>query len=234
VRQGTGNADGKGMFVLDPGVYYAHKIGMHNGKYSALVQWDRGEKKFAKSNNEGKVKGHRDGGENEGENKPYPVSWGHYSINIHKGGEGKDQWTWSEGCQTIPKSQWNEFIRLVKTEMKNSFKERYDRKTIPYCLLTQEEHKQLLSNQKSANLAIAKKKVAVTTTTKILDSAIVAKKAAQEAAVAAKKAAKAAAEAKKAATEAATSAKKAEKIAAAAKQAADEAKKKADKAKKNG
>ncbi|MFT7450401.1 MAG: hypothetical protein ACI9VN_001118, partial [Patescibacteria group bacterium] len=206
----------------------------HNGKYSALVQWDRGEKRFAKANNEGKVKGHRDGGENETENKPYPVEWGHYDINIHKGGEGRSQWTWSEGCQTIPKSQWNEFIRLVKSEMKSFFKESYDKKTIPYCLLTQEEHSHLLSNKKLTKLGITKTKIAGTIPKEIVDAAVAAKEAAQEAVAAEKKAVKAAADAKKAAAEAATSARKAEKAAAMAKKAADEAKKKADKAKKKG
>jgi hypothetical protein len=118
--------------------------------------------------------------------------------------------------------------------MKSFFKESYDKKTIPYCLLTQEEHSHLLSNKKLTKLGITKTKIAGTIPKEIVDAAVAAKEAAQEAVAAEKKAVKAAADAKKAAAEAATSARKAEKAAAMAKKAADEAKKKADKAKKKG
>lgn len=48
------------------------------------------------------------------------------AINIHKGGRGG---TSSEGCQTIPPSQWDSFINLVYEQMT-----RFGQKTIPYLL----------------------------------------------------------------------------------------------------
>lgn len=49
------------------------------------------------------------------------------AINIHKGGRGT---TSSEGCQTIPPSQWDAFINLVYEQM-----DRYKQKTCPYLLI---------------------------------------------------------------------------------------------------
>lgn len=48
------------------------------------------------------------------------------AINIHRGGETR---TSSEGCQTIPPSQWNAFISLVYGEL-----ERHAQELIPYIL----------------------------------------------------------------------------------------------------
>jgi lysozyme len=244
VRQGAGIIDGeKGMFVLDPGVYYAHRIGVHVGRksrHAALVQWDQGENKKT-SENKGRVKGHRDGGVKGKKNVPYPVDYGNYSINIHRGGYNT---TVSEGCQTIIRSQFNEFISLVKAEMKSIFQDDFKTKTIPYCLVTNQEHKDILANHASANKAVAvtvtDKKTKMTVTKQVAGSTVAttkkaveaakaaakesvsaAKKAADEAAAAAKKATKAADTAKKAAAVATASAKKASKAAAAAKKVAD-------------
>jgi lysozyme len=49
------------------------------------------------------------------------------AINIHRGGHNT---TSSEGCQTIPPSQWEAFIALVYAEMN-----RYSQRTIPYLLV---------------------------------------------------------------------------------------------------
>jgi hypothetical protein len=57
------------------------------------------------------------------------VGW--FGINIHRGGVNT---TSSEGCQTIPPSQWNGFITIVKEQMKW-----YGQKTIPYVLTEREE-----------------------------------------------------------------------------------------------
>lgn len=54
------------------------------------------------------------------------VQVGRVGINIHYGGENS---TWSEGCQTLPKSQWNGFINLVYSEMT-----RLGLREIPYLL----------------------------------------------------------------------------------------------------
>lgn len=221
IRQGAGNAkkkwelSGKGMFVLDPGVYYAHKIGKHNDQYFALVQWDENEKKYTK--NEGKVKGHRDGGKKGEKNKPYPVDWGHYSINIHRGGVRTT--TASAGCQTIPNTQYAEFINLIRSEMEFIFADKHETKTIPYCLVTHQQHKELLKAQKSVSKAVNDEQVPVTPTKEAAakKTLLAIRKAAQEAETAAKKAQQAATEAKAAATEATAEAKKAAKAAAKAK-----------------
>lgn len=52
---------------------------------------------------------------------------GWFGINIHRGGTTT---TSSLGCQTIPPSQWDAFIGLVKSEMT-----RYGQKTISYLLV---------------------------------------------------------------------------------------------------
>lgn len=221
IRQGKGTIRGKkGMFVLDPGVYYAHRIGVHRGSpknhHNALVQWDAGENSKV-SENKGKVKGHRDGGKG-GKNKPYPVDFGNYSINIHRGGNNT---TVSEGCQTIRKSQHNEFIQLVKAEMKSIFKDDYKTKTIPYCLVTNKEHKGILSAHESARKTAVGKKTQTTATKQVAEDAVIAtKEASKVAEAAAKKAIKAADTAKKAAAEATAAAKNALKSAAAAKKVA--------------
>lgn len=54
---------------------------------------------------------------------------GRHGINIHYGSERA---TWSEGCQTLPKSQYDAFVKLVYAEM-----ERRSLKTVPYILIDQ-------------------------------------------------------------------------------------------------
>lgn len=99
-RAGYGHdEDTKGMAVLKaPGVY-SYKIGLHKGEYKALVQ-------------AGPVDVIRDG------NPPYPAH-GWFGINIHRGGVNG---TSSLGCQTVPPSQWNDFIHTVQIYMKEAKK----------------------------------------------------------------------------------------------------------------
>lgn len=52
---------------------------------------------------------------------------GRHGINFHYGSDGA---TWSEGCQTVPKSQFQAFITLVYSEMN-----RHAMATIPYILV---------------------------------------------------------------------------------------------------
>jgi lysozyme len=91
MRKGSGTGANKGMATLKPGTYYAHRIGLHNGKYIALVQ------------RAANVTVIRDG------EPPYEVT-GMFGINIHMGYFDS---TGSEGCQTVYKTQWPEFITLV-------------------------------------------------------------------------------------------------------------------------
>lgn len=95
-RKGHGTGKEKGMATLMPGTYYCYHIGMHNGKYIALVQ------------TAGEVTVVRDG------DPPYEDK-GYFGINCHKGYFNS---TSSEGCQTIYKPQWDEFIGHIITYCK--------------------------------------------------------------------------------------------------------------------
>jgi len=79
----------KGIASLVEGIYYAHKLDFHKGKYLALCQLA------------GMVKVLRDGGLTE---------TGHFGINIHSGGLNG---TWSLGCQTFTPSQFIEFMGAI-------------------------------------------------------------------------------------------------------------------------
>lgn len=106
-RPGAGFGAGKGMAVLRPGFWHAHALGKHKSLYLALVQ------------SRGKVIVDRDGHAGS-----YPET-GMFGINIHKGGINS---TSSEGCQTIPPSQWDEFIHAVAVPAKAQG-------VVPYVLL---------------------------------------------------------------------------------------------------
>jgi len=96
----------KGIATLQTGVYYAHKLDWHSGKYLALCQ------------RAAIVTVLRDGG---------LVEKGYLGINIHSGGNNG---TYSEGCQTSPPMQFIELMTAVfdyfglsyVTMFKNPFK----------------------------------------------------------------------------------------------------------------
>jgi lysozyme len=108
-RYGMNNKINKGLANLKAGEY-KYKIGIHgvnkekSKKYEALVQQEQVLVKRDVTNVEEK---------------------GFFGINIHRGGVNT---TSSEGCQTIPPDQWDEFIDLVK----RIFNKRTD---IPYILI---------------------------------------------------------------------------------------------------
>lgn len=93
-RPGTGFGAQKGMMRVLPGLYFAHKVDLHKGKYEALCQ------------RLGSVRVERDG-----INGPYIQEDAWVGANIHMGGLTD---TWSEGCQTVPKPQFDEFMVLVR------------------------------------------------------------------------------------------------------------------------
>ncbi len=107
-RKGWGTGASKGMASLKEGLYRAHKLDIHNGKYLALCQ------------RAGKVTVIRDG------NPPYE-DVGNFGINIHRGGDGT---TSSLGCQTIVPEQWEGFIANVR----NILKDNHDI-VVPYILV---------------------------------------------------------------------------------------------------
>ena len=109
-RPGSGTGAAKGMAVLKPGLWRAHRFGLHKGQYRALVQTG------------GKVTVTRDG------TPPYDDT-GYLGINIHRGGNTT---TSSEGCQTIPPDQWEGFMAQVDTLAKRLG---LASATIPYALV---------------------------------------------------------------------------------------------------
>ncbi len=112
VRKGRGTGARKGMAVLTPGLWFAHRFGLHRGQYPALVQ------------SGGPVTVIRDG------DPPYPDS-GLFGINIHRGGWST---TSSLGCQTVHPAQWPAFIALAQDLAKRHFGAAWKRTTIPYAL----------------------------------------------------------------------------------------------------
>lgn len=101
----------KGMAVLAPGLYLAHRLGLHRGQYRALVQ------------RAGPVTVVRDQSITES---------GYFGINIHK---GSTTTTSSEGCQTIPPAQWDAFINTIVSEAKRTRGAGWLKLVVPYLLL---------------------------------------------------------------------------------------------------
>lgn len=96
---------------LKTGVWPVYKFDLHNGKYLAICQ------------RAGKVTVIRDG---KGEDT------GNFGINIHKGG------TWgtgSLGCQTIPPTQWNDFIDKAQAMAKAAYGDNWKKLVYTYVLL---------------------------------------------------------------------------------------------------
>lgn len=113
-RKGYGKSeDTKGIASLNPGIYYSYSFDLHRSKYLALCQ----------IKNEVTVT--RDG-------EPDYLDTGYFGINIHYGGNTT---TSSLGCQTIPPSQWDDFIDTVVSEAKLENGEHWRSMTIPYVLL---------------------------------------------------------------------------------------------------
>lgn len=112
-RKGTGFGKTKGLATLKPGLWLAHKFGLHKGKYLALIQ------------RMSTVTVVRDG-------TPDYDDTGYFGINIHKGGLKS---TNSEGCQTIHPTQWESFISLAKDQAMRYFGKDWNKVNIPYLLI---------------------------------------------------------------------------------------------------
>jgi hypothetical protein len=104
----------RGIASLRPGIWPVYKFDKHKGIYTALCQ------------RAGKVTVCRD---NKGDDS------GMFGINIHRGGS---YGTSSAGCQTIPPSQWDDFIDKSMVLAKKYIGNSWVSSTYTYILLEQE------------------------------------------------------------------------------------------------
>ena len=111
-RFGINPKIGKGFASLKLGAYPSYIFDTHNGSrpHPAICQ------------RVGEVTVLRDGGIEES---------GYFGINIHRGGEAG---TSSDGCQTLPRAQWNLFYKLAKSEAQRLWGDAWDKKTICYII----------------------------------------------------------------------------------------------------
>lgn len=95
----------KGTSILVPGQYpQSHKLGLHKGKYTALVQSK--PLKVYRDNNKDKVI----------DLNPKSIDQGIFGINIHKSGSDSTLVdNWSAGCQVFKRERdFNRFINICK------------------------------------------------------------------------------------------------------------------------
>lgn len=122
-RKGYGTGDAKGIASLKSGAYYAWLLDYHKGKYLALCQ------------RAGDMTVIRDGIKG-----PYEHTSKWLGINNHKGGITT---TASLGCQTIPPSQWDEYITRVSDELMQYYGLKYKKTIVPYCLIEEEDRRMI-------------------------------------------------------------------------------------------
>lgn len=117
-RYGLNPKIGKGLAVLQAGVYYAYRFDTHGGSqpHAAICQ------------RAGAVKVLRDG------TPPTLETSASLGINIHRGSINS---TSSEGCQTIPPPQWGDFYVLAEREARRLFGKHWKQQIIPYVLVEQ-------------------------------------------------------------------------------------------------
>ena len=117
----------KGTAILVPGQYKgAYKIGLHRGKYKALVQ--------AKP-----VKVYRDNDKDkEYDYNPTTIDEGYFGINIHKAGTASVIVNnWSAGCTVLAKEEdFKALMRLANKQIENGLGS-----TFTYTLVKQEDLK---------------------------------------------------------------------------------------------
>ena len=115
----------KGTAILVPGQYKgAYKLGLHKGKYTALVQ--------AKP-----VKVYRDNDkDNEYDYDPEKIDEGYFGLNIHKAGTASSVINgWSAGCTVLAnESDFKSLIYAAKNQISNHHGE-----TFTYTLIKEED-----------------------------------------------------------------------------------------------
>lgn len=116
IRPGHGQGSARGMASLNAGVWYAYRFDIHGSKvapHEALCQ------------RAAPVTVTRDG-------SPSYQDSGLFGINIHRGG---NYTTSSEGCQTIPPVQWDEFINTAQEAGRQLFLAEWRQRVVPYALI---------------------------------------------------------------------------------------------------
>lgn len=115
----------KGTGILVPGQYKGcWEIGLHQGKYKALVQRKN-------------VKVYRDNNKNDiYDINPETIDEGVFGVNIHKAGNNSVQVDkWSAACQVFANNtDFNHFIKLCTAQIDNK-----NGKTFTYTLLDEKE-----------------------------------------------------------------------------------------------
>lgn len=113
-KRGINPKIGKGYASLKPGVYPSYRFDIHNSAvapHPAICQ------------RAAPVTVQRDGGKEQTDM---------LGINIHRGGMNG---TSSEGCQTLPYSEWSYFYSLARSEAKRLWGDKWKVKTVCYVLL---------------------------------------------------------------------------------------------------
>lgn len=103
-REHPMNVDGTAILCEDQ-FRGSHKIGLHRGKYTALVQTG------------GRVRCYRDNNKDDIlDMEPDSTTEGYYGINIHKAGAHSTEVNkWSAGCQVFAnEADFNDFMAIVK------------------------------------------------------------------------------------------------------------------------
>ena len=108
-------ADQQGIAVLNTGLWCAYRFDVHHGQkpYEAICQ------------RAAPVTVTRD------DNPPY-ADTGRFGINIHRGGNFT---TSSEGCQTVPPGQWDEFIGTATQAAHQLFGDAWRERVVAYALV---------------------------------------------------------------------------------------------------
>lgn len=122
-RYGWNASAGKPMAVLQAGVWFMHR-GPHKGKTPAFRQFDVEEARAFGVPHDGRMAVTRTYA--PGDRRNYKEA-GYYAINLHPGGVNG---TSSEGCQTVPRTIANSFLKKAWDETK---KNKVD--VIPYILV---------------------------------------------------------------------------------------------------
>ncbi len=109
----------EGTAILVPGQYKSHKLGLHQGRYKALVQ------------HMNEVSVWRDPNRNAILDRSGQIYKGYFGINIHHAGTNSTQVDkWSAGCQV--------FARMVDWNEAMSYWESSNQEVYPYTLLEED------------------------------------------------------------------------------------------------